>query len=94
MKIFESRNLLSFLFFAGILLSACNKKPEIENTSTVRMAGEWWTEYSVDGDVLTDHHKIITYNTSDPSSNKLWIEDQDIWPFKSKATIDYGKNFH
>jgi hypothetical protein len=72
-----------------VFIISCNKKPEIEYTSTYKMAGEWWAQYFHNGAALTDHHKIATYNTSDPNSGKLWVEDDEIWPFKAKASIDY-----
>ena len=79
-----------FLSIAVVgLIWSCSKKPDVENTSTVKMAGEWFTQYYDGGTAVTDHHKIITYNTSDPASNKLWVFDEEVWPFKAKFDIDY-----
>jgi hypothetical protein len=73
-----------------VLVAACSKKPDIENTSTVKMAGEWFVQTYEDGDLWQDFAKVITYNTSDPNSNQLWLDDlENIWAFKSKVDIDY-----
>jgi hypothetical protein len=75
----------------GVLLASCQKKPDIlPSTSTVDMSGEWYTQYYYDGDAITDFHKIITFNTSDPNSNQVWVDDLGTWPFKSKLNINYA----
>ena len=72
------------------LIFSCSKKPDVEYTSTYKMSGEWFTRYYAGTSALTSHHKIITYNTSDPASNKVWVEDHEVWPFKSKFDVDYN----
>lgn len=83
------------MFKAGIMLlgvalifSACSKKADVENTGSEKMAGEWFTQYFAGGAALTDHHKLITYNTSDPLSGKLWVDDHEVWTFKAKFDVD------
>jgi hypothetical protein len=84
----------SALLIAGLIfLNACSKKPDVENTSTVAMAGEWFIEYfddSAPNTPLTPHTKLLTYNTSDPNSNKIWVEDHDVWTFKAKFDVNYA----
>jgi hypothetical protein len=73
---------------AALLFSACTKDPDVEKTSTQEFSGEWFIEYYEGGAPVTDHHKILTYNTSDPNSGKVWVEDPDVWPFKAKFDVD------
>jgi hypothetical protein len=76
-----------------ILFTACTKKPDVENTVAVKMAGEWFVEYFEDANptVPLDHHSILlTYNTSDPNSGQIWVDDENFWPFKSKVNVDFG----
>lgn len=77
-----------------LLFTSCTKKPDIENTVGVKMAGEWFVEYFEDADPsapLLDHHTILlTYNTADPNSGQMWVDDHNVWPFKSKVNVDYG----
>jgi len=75
---------------AAIVFNACSKKPDIEYTSTYKMSNEWFVQTFEDGALALDFTKIITYNTSDPASSKIWVDDQEnIWPFKSKVDVDY-----
>ena len=62
-----------FVFF----ISSCTKKPDIENTSTVKMAGEWFVQTFEEGGTspIVDFQKIMTYNTSDPNSGQIWMDD-------------------
>lgn len=86
------------LFGAGIVvclvLAACTKKPDIENTAGVKMAGEWFVEYFEDANPsapLLDHHTILlTYNTADPNAQQMWVDDHNVWPFKSKVNVDFS----
>ena len=75
-----------------ILLASCAKeKPDIENTSTYQMAGEFFVQTYVGPDLAVDFSKIITYNTSDQNSNQVWVDDlENIWGFKSKVDVDYS----
>lgn len=74
---------------AALLFSACTKDPEVGKTTTGEMGGEWFVEYYDDaGHALTDHTKILTYNTSDPASNQVWVDDPDLYPFKAKFDVD------
>jgi hypothetical protein len=77
--------MISFIMFSG-----CSKKPDVLSTSTVKMAGEWFTKYYQGGAAITSPHKITTYNTSDPSSGQVWVEDALVWPFKAKLDVDYN----
>jgi len=83
---------LNISIFIGviILITSCSKKPAVEYTSTYKMSGEWFIEYKIDGEPITDFHKIITYNTSDPNSGKIWVDDLGLWPFVAKFDVDYS----
>ena len=73
------------------VIASCSKKPDVENTATVRMSGDWWVETFEDGDHALDFERIYTYNTSDPNSSQIWVDDQQhIWPFKAKLDVDYS----
>ena len=88
-----TRNILKIgavFVVAAIVFAACSKKPDVENTGSEKMAGEWFTQYYTGGTAVTDHHKILSYNTSDPMSSKMWVEDHDVWPFKAKFDVDLG----
>lgn len=74
------------------LISSCTKDPKVENTSTVNMAGEWWVKYYVGGAEIPGlgYFKLSSYNTSDPNSGQIWVDDAGTWPFKAKFDVDYG----
>lgn len=73
------------------VIASCSKKPDVENTSTVNMAGDWWVETFEDGAHALDFAGILTYNTSDPNSSQIWVDDRlHIWPFKGKFDVDYS----
>ncbi|HEX2533605.1 MAG TPA: lipid-binding protein [Chitinophagaceae bacterium] len=82
---------LATVLLGGILLLSCSKDPEVENTPTVNMAGEWWTTFYEGGDALTDMHKTLTYNTADPSGAQIWVDTHEhSIKFKTKLDVDYG----
>jgi hypothetical protein len=83
------KTLLCGLAFV-LVFAACSKTPAVENTATVKMAGEWYTRYYEGSAAITTMHKILSYNTADPSANQVWVEDHDVWPFKSKLDVDYN----
>ncbi len=83
-------NILALLTVTVILVASCSEKPDIEYTSTYKMSGEWFIELKVAGAPVAPFHKIITYNTSDPNSGKIWFDDLNYWPFKGKLDVDYG----
>lgn len=85
-------NIISLFCGLILLATSCTKKPDIENTSTVKMAGEWFVNLYTGGNPLFPKpQKIMTYNTADPSSGKVWVDDLNhIWPFKAKFDVDYS----
>jgi hypothetical protein len=84
-------NLFILTISFGTLISSCSKKPDIENTSTVKMSGDWFVESFKDGAHEYDFARIMTYNTSDPNSNQIWVDDlEHTWWFKGKFDIDYS----
>ena len=78
----------ALLLGAALLFSACTKDPEVERTNTEEFGGEWYIQYYESGQSLTDYHKILTYNTADPNSSQVWVDDPDVWPFKAKLDVD------
>jgi hypothetical protein len=89
----KSINKLLFLFAVVLLVSGCTKKPDIENTSTYKMSNEFFVQTFEAGGTtpVLGFEKIITYNTSDPNSGQVWMDDLGhIWPMKGKLDVDYG----
>ena len=80
------------LLMSAFILNACTKDPEVENTSTVNMSGEWWVKYYTGGVEIPNlgYLKLSSYNTSDPNSGQIWVDDDGTWPFKAKFDVDYG----
>lgn len=76
----------------AFVIIACTKDPKIENTSTVEMAGEWWVKYYIGGVEYPGlgYLKFISFNTSDPNSGQVWVDDGQVWPLKAKLDVDYG----
>ena len=72
------------------IAGSCTKKQDVGLTSTVNMAGEWWVKYYYNNTELTDYNKMISFNTSDPNSGKVWVDDGHVWPFKAKFDVDYA----
>lgn len=72
---------------------SCTKKEDVGSTSTVNMAGEWFTEYydaAVPNVALTGHDKTLTYNTASNDGKQIWVDDHS-WAFKAKMNIDNSK---
>ena len=88
----KSINKLLFLLAIVLFVSGCTKKPDIENTSTYKMAGEFWVQSFKNGTLNSDFKKIMTYNTSDPNSGQIWVDDikHTPVPFKGKFDVDYA----
>lgn len=88
MKLLNKIFLVSFITI--VILSSCSKKPDVEYTPTYKMSGEWFVEYYTGGAAITHHDKILTYNTADPSASQIWVDDPNVWKFKSKMDVDYA----
>ena len=73
-------------------LSACVKESDDDagGTATQAMAGEWWIQIGIDNELLVPNYfKILTYNTAENISSKMWIDDQEnLWPFKIKMDVN------
>jgi hypothetical protein len=78
------------VFMAGIIVAGCEKDEDIGGTAVEKLAGEWWVQLSVDDNLVTQSFfSVMTYNTADNASNKMWIDDhEDLWPFKFKCDVD------
>ena len=55
------------------------------------MSGDWFVESFRDGAHEYDFGRIYTYNTSDPNSGQIWLDDlKHTWWFKGKFDVDYS----
>lgn len=82
----------------AVLLWRCNSDdPNIKNTATEAMAGEWYVTYSVGGtDVGGGHSKIITSNTAANVATEILVSDYvepnavqgNFWSYKVKVQAD------
>jgi hypothetical protein len=82
---------VAVILISAVVLAACSKKPDIENTSTVKMSGDWYVESFKDGAHEYDFGRIFTYNTTDPNSGQIWVDDlHNTWWFKGKFDVDYS----
>jgi len=83
-------NILALLAISIISFVSCSKKPDVEYTSTYKMSGEWFVTLRQNGTAVAAVHKIMTYNTAEPNSGKIWLNDLNYWPFKGKLDVDYS----
>jgi hypothetical protein len=77
------------LFVLPVVLASCSKDPDVENTTTVNMAGEWYVRYYAGGSAINPYFRTLTYNAADPSGNQVWVDDEKEWPLKAKFNVDY-----
>lgn len=87
MKYLNKTGLVSIVTI--FILTSCSKKPDVEYTSTYKMSGEWFIRFYTGGAAITNYHKIISYNTADPSASQIWVDDLNFQPFKAKFDVDY-----
>ena len=87
---FLNKAAILFILPLMILTSCSKEKPEVEFTPTYKMSGEWYIKFYTGGAAVTTYHKIISYNTADPNSNQIWVDDLNFQPFKAKFDIDYS----
>jgi len=78
------------ILLSGFVFTSCSEKPDIEYTATYKMAGEWFIRFYEKGNAVTNYHKIISYNTADPNSSQIWVDDLNFQPFKAKFEVDYA----
>lgn len=81
---------IPLVMLAAVLAVSCTKKQDVGLTSTVNMAGEWWVKYYLNNTAATGYFKMTSYNTSDPNSGKVWVDDGHFWPLKAKFDVDYA----
>ena len=88
--IIRSIKLLLLVFTTGIIVAGCQKDEDIGGTDVEKLAGEWWVQLSVDGDLVSQNYfPLLTYNTADNAGNKMWLDDEEaIWPFKFKVDVN------
>jgi hypothetical protein len=88
----------SLLLMMAIFFVACKKEKDTSagGTATQELAGEFWIQIKQNNIALIpDYFKIVTYNTAENISTKMWIDDQEhLWPFKIKIDVDpVGRTF-
>ena len=83
---------LSVVLMLSLVITACRKEKDTDagGTTTQAMAGEWWVQIKVNNvPVVPNWFKILTYNTAENVSTKMWLDDEEhIWPFKLKMDVD------
>lgn len=85
------------ILLAFVVFQSC-KKDDIGGTATEAAAGEWFVTadaIKADGSIFEEdlfglgHFLLATYNTSDNSTDKLWIDDnKNFWEFKGVTKVD------
>ena len=66
---------------------SCQKEYETELLNGSDLAGEWYVETGIDGEVFASlgHQLISTYNTA-AEDGSIWLDDHGhIWPMKGKT---------
>ena len=67
---------LSFLL---VVLYACNEDPDIWDSSTVALDGNWYVTYAP----YSGFTPLYTYNTAANDGQEIWISDDDnFWSYK------------
>jgi hypothetical protein len=79
-----SNKLCFFSIITLVILSSCTKKPDVEYTPTYKMSGEWFIRYFTGTTPATGYHKIISYNTADPSGGQIWVDALNFQAFPTK----------
>ena len=92
------KKILIFAMGIAFALTACEQDdPNVKQTETKDLAGEWYVTYTVDGaDVNGGHTPLITSNTAANVATEMLISDYvepnatsgNFWSFKVKAQID------
>ena len=96
-------SILTAAVIGAISLVSCEAQTDVEagGTAMQSMAGNWEVQVDLadaNGNVLEEDCynlgilPLYTYNTSDNSSTKMWIDDRDaFWKFKFKCDVDLSK---
>lgn len=77
--------------FVAVFFVACDKggDPDPGATEVVEMAGDWYVQTSLDGNMILDYALISTYNTAADDGTEMWIDDKEnIWVFKVKSPVN------
>ena len=78
--------ILSAVFFMGLFSCETMEDPEIKNTSTWPLNGEYWVTY--DGPTApAGYHKIIITNTAADDGQSILINDAEL-DLVTKADVD------
>lgn len=92
-----------YLFVLAFLFASCEKE-DVGGTATQDMAGQWYVHVDAvdeNGDLVYSDDElygignflILTYNTSDNSSDKMFVDDLgNFWTFKSKVDCDLSSS--
>ncbi|WP_089894250.1 lipid-binding protein [Kriegella aquimaris] len=81
---------LIFLFAISLFVS-CDEggDPDPGATGVVEMAGDWYVQGFLDGEMIADYLQISTYNTAADDGTEMWIDDHgNFWDFKVKTPVN------
>jgi hypothetical protein len=63
--------------------------PDPGATKVVDMAGDWYVQTFIDGEMIADYSLISTYNTASDDGTEIWIDDnKNIYWFKLKSPVN------
>ncbi len=88
LKLNITRVLVAMLVLTSFV--ACDEVGDTDpgGTSVEAMAGDWYVQTLVDGEVVADYALISTYNTSANDGKEMWIDDHGhVWDFKVKSPV-------
>ena len=79
------------VLFVLTAFTACDETGDTNpgGTSVEKMAGDWYVQTLVDGEVLIDYKLLSTYNTAANNGSEMWIDDhKGIYWFKFKTPVN------
>jgi len=78
--------ILTAVFFVGLMSCETMEDPEIKNTSTWPLNGEYWVQYDGSSEV-SGYHKIIITNTAADDGKSILINDHG-YDFMIRSNAD------
>ncbi|MEY2924819.1 MAG: hypothetical protein RLZZ337_1367 [Bacteroidota bacterium] len=85
-------NKLLIVALAVFGFTACEEY-EKEMVLGHELAGEWFMQTYVGGNVVLGYQHVFTYNTAAADGKEIWFDDYGhIWPVKAKIAANPGSN--
>lgn len=79
---------LFYILGLALLFQSCLEEAEIWDSSTVKLAGQWWVRtYEPDGSLAEDYGNMLTYNTAD-DNGEMWVDFPGVVTFNGKSLVD------